>query len=213
MHDVRTAKASLRSRLLAARAARSEQDRTADELALSRHAGELAALAASGVAAKGAGGRKPLIAAFLPIGTEPPISALLDSLARAGTSLLMPVLTADGDLDWTPYIVGAPLTAGLRGTVAPNGPRLGVGALGSADLVLVPALAVDRRGRRLGRGGGSYDRALARVRASVLVLAVVHDDELFDAAHDAVPAEPHDRKVHGAVTPTALAFFGADPAS
>jgi 5-formyltetrahydrofolate cyclo-ligase len=206
-------KVALRSRLLAARAARSEQDRTADALALADHAGELVGVAAHEMAAHRPGGRRPLIAAFLPLGSEPPITALLEALIGAGVDLLMPVLTADNDLDWTPYAVGAPISAGLRGTAAPDGTRLGVGALGSADLVLVPALAVDRRGRRLGRGGGSYDRALARVRASVLVLAVVHDDELFDGVRHAVPVEPHDQVVNGAVTPGGVAFFSTDLAS
>jgi 5-formyltetrahydrofolate cyclo-ligase len=205
------AKATLRSRLLAERSARSRSDRTADELALARHAGELTALAIRGAdpgSHRDPGAPGPTIAAFLPVGTEPPITPLLDALAYDGAaSILTPVLTADGDLDWAIYLPGTAVSAGLRGTVAPDGPRLGVGALGQADLVLVPALAVDRLGHRLGRGGGSYDRALVRVRASVLVLAVVHDDELLDGVRDAVPVEPHDRAVDGAVTPRGVALF------
>jgi 5-formyltetrahydrofolate cyclo-ligase len=64
-------------------------------------------------------------------------------------------------------------------------------ALEAADVVLVPALAADRAGHRLGRGGGSYDRALQRVRPGALAIAVVHAHELLDR----VPAEPHDRRV------------------
>jgi 5-formyltetrahydrofolate cyclo-ligase len=211
------AKAALRSRLLAARSARPRSDRTADELALARHAGELTALAIRGAdswSRRDPGAAGPTIAAFLPVGAEPPITPLLDALAGdGGASILTPVLTADGDLDWAIYLPGATVSAGLRGTVAPDGPRLGVDALGQADLVLVPALAVDRRGHRLGRGGGSYDRALVRVRASVLVLAVVHDDELLDGVRDAVPVEPHDRVVDGAVTPRGVALFDPDQAS
>ena len=63
--------------------------------------------------------------------------------------------------------------------------------MASADLVIVPALAVDRRGRRLGRGGGSYDRALARVGGAVLTIALLYDDELLDE----IPAGPHDQPV------------------
>jgi len=60
-----------------------------------------------------------------------------------------------------------------------------------ADLVIVPALAVDRRGVRLGRGGGSYDRALARVGPQVPTIALLYGPELLDE----VPAAPHDQRV------------------
>ncbi|PSK58900.1 5-formyltetrahydrofolate cyclo-ligase [Micromonospora sp. MH33] len=69
--------------------------------------------------------------------------------------------------------------------------------MAGADLVVVPALAVDRRGYRLGRGGGSYDRALARVPATVPTVALLHDGELVEV----VPAQPHDRPVRFVITP------------
>lgn len=71
------------------------------------------------------------------------------------------------------------------------------GAVASADVVLVPAVAVDRTGVRLGRGGGSYDRALARVGPAILTAALLYDGELVDS----VPAEPHDQRVRAVVTP------------
>jgi 5-formyltetrahydrofolate cyclo-ligase len=64
---------------------------------------------------------------------------------------------------------------------------------------VVPALAADAAGRRLGRGGGAYDRALARartVRPDALIVALLHDDEVVPE----VPAEPHDQLVHVLVT-------------
>ena len=64
-------------------------------------------------------------------------------------------------------------------------------AVTRADLVLVPALAVDRGGVRLGRGGGSYDRALARVGPQVPTIALLYDGELLDK----VPADGHDQRV------------------
>ncbi|MCO7197344.1 5-formyltetrahydrofolate cyclo-ligase, partial [Pseudonocardia sp. McavD-2-B] len=68
-------------------------------------------------------------------------------------------------------------------------------ALASAGLVVVPALAVDRRGRRLGRGGGFYDRTLALAAPGALLVVPLHDGELLDD----VPAEDHDVAVGAAV--------------
>ncbi|MFD0819548.1 5-formyltetrahydrofolate cyclo-ligase, partial [Micromonospora zhanjiangensis] len=72
------------------------------------------------------------------------------------------------------------------------------GAVGTAELIVVPALAVDRTGVRLGRGGGSYDRALARCGPAALTVALVYDEELIEH----VPAQPHDRRVRAVVTPS-----------
>jgi 5-formyltetrahydrofolate cyclo-ligase len=109
--------------------------------------------------------------------------------------VLLPVLQPDGALDWARYT--GELTDGPRGLREPTGPRLGQAAVAGADAVVVPAVAVDRRGVRLGRGGGSYDRALARVAPGVSVTALLYDGELVDL----LPAEPHDRHVGAVVTP------------
>jgi 5-formyltetrahydrofolate cyclo-ligase len=72
-----------------------------------------------------------------------------------------------------------------------------VAAIGTVDLVLVPALAVARSsGVRLGRGGGSYDRVLTRIRPGTPALALLYPGELVDG----VPSEPHDQRVSGVVT-------------
>jgi 5-formyltetrahydrofolate cyclo-ligase len=136
-----------------------------------------------------------VIAAYVPIGAEPGGAGLPSVLARHAR-VLLPVLLPDNDLDWAVY--DGTLDTGPRGLAQPGGPRLGPAAITGADLVLVPALAVDPYGRRLGRGGGSYDRALARLDGRALVVALLHDWELIDE----VPAEPHDRRVHGVITPT-----------
>jgi 5-formyltetrahydrofolate cyclo-ligase len=129
------------------------------------------------------------VAAYEPLRTEPGSVDLLDALGRLGITVLLPVLLADRDLAWV-----------ARGTDA-------AGSLADAQLVLVPALAVDRRGHRLGRGGGSYDRALARVAAGTPVLALVFDDEVLPV----VPVDPWDRPVTGALTPSAhLVFTGTE---
>jgi 5-formyltetrahydrofolate cyclo-ligase len=137
----------------------------------------------------------PVVAAFVGVRGEPPTLPLLDALLRRGTRVLLPVLLEDDDLDWAAYDGAAALAPGRLGMLEPPGVRLGREALGQAGLVLAPALAVDLAGRRLGQGGGSYDRALPRATAPVL--AVVFDDEVLEE----VPAEPHDRPVDGVLTP------------
>ncbi|MEZ0491267.1 5-formyltetrahydrofolate cyclo-ligase [Kineococcus sp. TBRC 1896] len=135
-----------------------------------------------------AGARR--VAAYTSLPGEPGTRTALAELRRRDVEVLLPVLLPDGDLDWE-----------LRPAGPTHGP-LGVHAVASADLVVVPALAVDTAGRRLGQGGGSYDRALRRVPARVPVVAVVHDEELLDAAVSPLPALPHDRLVRAVVTPT-----------
>lgn len=137
-----------------------------------------------------------LIAAYLPIGSEPGSEAALDDLRAAGHTVLLPVVRDDGHLDWAVH-TGA-VRPGPLGLREPAGTRLGPAAVTGADLVLVPALAADRNGTRLGRGAGYYDRALARVRRATPVAVLLHDGELVDA----LPAEPHDRPVGAAVTPS-----------
>ncbi|WP_328462545.1 5-formyltetrahydrofolate cyclo-ligase [Actinoplanes sp. NBC_00393] len=140
------------------------------------------------------------LAAYVPIGSEPGGPDLPNLLADAlapGGRLIVPVLLADNDLDWAVW--DARLLRGPRGLLEPDGPRLGVNAIREADLVLVPALAVGPDGTRMGRGGGSYDRVLARLpNPGPLTVALLHDGEEVDE----VPAEPHDRRVHAVITPT-----------
>lgn len=140
--------------------------------------------------------RPEVIAGYVPMLTEPGGADLPDVLAAHGR-LLLPVLRTDLDLDWA-YFAGPGSLAGGR-LREPRGPRLGLAAIGEADLVVVPAVAVDRTGVRLGRGGGSYDRALGRVRPDAVVVAPLYDGELVGA----VPAEPHDARVGAVVLPSA----------
>jgi 5-formyltetrahydrofolate cyclo-ligase len=138
------------------------------------------------------------VAGYVPLPGEPGGAELPAVLASASRRLLLPVVQPDLDLDWAVYSGElAPAAFGLR---EPPGPRLGPAAIAEAELVVVPALAVDRSGIRLGRGGGSYDRALARVGPGTLLVAALYDDELVDA----LPADPHDVRVHAIVSPAGL---------
>ena len=138
------------------------------------------------------------IAAYMSVGTEPDTRGLIFALWTRGSYVLLPLLLPDGDLDWASYEGPDSLAAGPRGLLQPTEPPRGVTAVCSADLVIVPALAVDSAGRRLGRGGGSYDRALARVGAAVPTLALVYDGELVAE----VPAGEHDQRVSMVARPS-----------
>jgi 5-formyltetrahydrofolate cyclo-ligase len=143
------------------------------------------------------------VAAYLSFGTEPSTAELLTDLRSRNVRVLLPVLRDDLDLDWAIYDVPERVTPDARGLWTPDGPRLGLEAVAGADVVIAPALAVGPDGTRLGRGGGSYDRALARVPSDRPVLALLYDGELLPG----VPAEEHDRAVDAAVLPSAVHWF------
>ncbi|MFF9046847.1 5-formyltetrahydrofolate cyclo-ligase [Streptomyces parvulus] len=150
------------------------------------------------------------VAAYVSVGAEPGTLALLDALRARGVRVLLPALLPDNDLDWGEYAGAGSLArvrhGGRMDLFEPAGPRLGPDAVTEADVVLLPGVAVDGRGLRLGRGGGSYDRVLARLERSgarPALLVLLYDREVV--AH--VPAEPHDRPVDAVVTPSGVRRF------
>ncbi|GIH09115.1 5-formyltetrahydrofolate cyclo-ligase [Rhizocola hellebori] len=165
------AKAALRRDLLAARS-----ELTTEQLSKAAHllAGHLENLLLEV--------RPTTVAVYVPFGSEPGGPGMPGLVASLASKVIVPVLLPDKDLAWT----------GLDG-----GERLAPQAISQAELIIVPALAVDVTGYRLGRGGGSYDRALSRASSSALLVALLHDGEILAQ----VPHEPHDRKVHRALTP------------
>src|SRR5690606_8712542 len=177
---------------------------TADDVreaarALARHALELPELA-----------RARTVAAYVSVGTEPGTLPLLDALRARGVRVLLPVLLPDNDLDWGVYAGESSLTrvrhSGRMALLEPAGERLGPHAVTEADVVLLPGLAVDARGMRLGRGGGSYDRVLARLEAAdahPARVVLLYDTEVVED----VPEEGHDRPVQAVVTPSGVRRF------
>jgi 5-formyltetrahydrofolate cyclo-ligase len=150
-----------------------------------------AALAVASVAAARS------VSLYVGVSDEPDTSVLLERLRRSGVRVLLPVVLPGLDLDWAEYEGPDALMSSAKGLREPSGPRLGRAAIGSVDVVLAPGLAVDAEGRRLGQGGGCYDRALTRVPDETAVLAIVFAEEVVPGP---LPDEPHDRRVDGVVT-------------
>ena len=173
-------KASLRARVLAAREAQSADQREAAGRLNRDHVLSLPQAQMAGT-----------VAAYFSVGTEPDTHSLIYGMWKRGTYVILPLLRPGGELDWASYEGPDSLVPGPKGLLEPSEPPRGVDAVARAALVLVPALAVDTRGNRLGRGGGSYDRALALVGPRVPVIALLNDGELVRE----VPVEPHDRPV------------------
>ena len=133
------------------------------------------------------------IAAYEPLRTEPASTELLLGLAELSRRVFVPLTLDARDLEWLEWGVPAE--------------PLGRSAITEADLVLVPALAVSPDGTRLGRGGGSYDRALRRVRRGVPVVALLFADEVVAS----LPRAPWDVPVTAVVTPTGWRKVGGVP--
>jgi 5-formyltetrahydrofolate cyclo-ligase len=138
--------------------------------------------------------RVDLVAGHLSMTTEPGTGPQLAGFHDRGTEIIVPVTGPDHTLDWVRWVPGIATVTSSIGVPEPAGERLGVEALARAGLVIVPALAVDLAGHRLGRGAGYYDRALAGVHAPRC--ALVFSDELVDQ----VPHDAHDVPVDLVVT-------------
>ena len=197
MSQVQQEKAELRARLLAARSSLDAERRREAGRAIRDTLLSLPALQMAGT-----------VAAYYSVGAEPDTRGLLYALWKRGTYVLLPLLRPDGDLDWASYEGPDSLVPGPRRLLEPGEPPRGAAAVARADVVLVPALAADGAGNRLGRGGGSFDRALARVGPLIPVIALLYDDELLSR----VPAEAHDTPVRAAVRPgNGITWLGAGP--
>lgn len=181
-------KSALRETLQAARRRVADDVRAAEASLLCGH---LDRLANSG----------DTVCAYVPVGAEPGSLDMLDVLLRRAGRVLLPVARTGADntalpLRWGEYQSGRLVTA-RWGLLEPAQPWLPESALAEANLVLLPALAVDRRGVRLGRGRGFYDRSLTHRNPDAPLAAIVRDEEVVDE----LPSEPHDVLVSHALTP------------
>lgn len=191
--DPRADKRALRHRLVERRSALGPPDLVAAALALRD-----VVLAAEEVRAAGR------VTAYVSVGREPGTGPLVEALSERGTQVLLPLVLPGNVLDWAPYTGPDDLAPAARGLLEPTAPPLGEDAVLDADVVLLPGLAADRSGARLGRGGGYYDRVLTRLRLhrrATWTCVLLHSGELLDLR---LPVEPHDIPVAAAATPGGL---------
>ena len=118
-----------------------------------------------------------VVATYVSYPSEPDTTSFIKALLDQGIQVLVPESLDGGLLSWHDFVDGQEQK------------------INSADLLFVPALAVDKKGNRLGRGKGYFDRELAALQG-VPVYAVVFDREILEH----VPTEEHDRRVDGVVT-------------
>ncbi|HEY8654422.1 MAG TPA: 5-formyltetrahydrofolate cyclo-ligase [Dermatophilaceae bacterium] len=184
-------KQTIRRQLRARRRSLAHQpDRGADAEAIAAAANALLETLALPLQSPGghpAYGWQPCVAIYRSMPTEPPTEALAEMLHTGGVKVLVPEMLPDKDLDWHE----------LRADGS-EGPGLGSDAIGDAQVIFTPALAVDHSGTRLGQGGGSYDRALARRHPHAVVVAIVNDEEY---AVQPLPRDAHDVRVNAVITP------------
>lgn len=132
------------------------------------------------------------IGSYMPMKTEPNLTDFNIWASTNGIELWFPKINGD-DLLWG----NADFQLGKFGI---NEPTNG-GVLPAIDLVLVPSLAIDKAGNRLGKGKGFYDRALANFSGTKV--GVVFEEEILES----LPTEPHDLTVTAAITPKQTLFF------
>ena len=161
------------------------QGHTADFEALTKHALEAVA-----------GAQR--VAAFVSVGAEPCTRLLLERLHEGGVQVLLPVLGPRLARCWGLFQGSEDLAERApRRPPEPSGPTLPAEAVRHVDALLIPALAVDCDGRRLGQGGGWYDRMLPLRASGTHTFAVIHPEELVTGP---LPVEEHDEPVDAVIT-------------
>ena len=179
-------KRSLRARCTASRAALPEAHRRQAAIDV----------AGRGLAFCSAGLQRPIVSGYAAMEPELDVFPLLERLARDGFRLCLPVITPLGSplrfRGWSP---GEPLVPRKWGIREPADTAAAV----EPDILLVPLLAFDRGGWRLGYGGGYYDRTIARLHGikPVVAVGIAYDEQEIDA----VPREPHDQRLDWVLTP------------
>ena len=145
-----------------------------------------------------------VVTSYISYGSEPETADLNAELLRRGVTLLMPRMLPDFDLEWVPWSGGEVVAHGRLSE--PLGPAFTDSS--AIDICIVPALHIDSKGNRMGKGKGCYDRALAKLEnlssGKIFTIGLVHDGEITEPE---LPHEAHDVQLKAAATPTALVRF------
>lgn len=182
MNEIALAKAQLRSKILASRAGREPATG-----ALTANLLELVSRL-----------RAQSVATYISFGTEPSTTAFITELLTNGIEVLVPRVNPDGTLSWYKFDGVSTVTSSL-GMLEPDATKLVQASVDEAELLIIPSLAVDRSGNRLGRGKGFFDRELEQLGIDQ-VYAVCFEDEFLEN----IPSEVHDQRVSGVVTEVAI---------
>ena len=130
------------------------------------------------------------IACYISFGSEPSTNLFLKHCQLEDRiELFVPRVNGD-DLEWVEFSAEQ-----IKHPLGMDEPVGSANVLTEVDLMVLPALAIDRQGNRLGRGKGYYDRALQKISAKKTI-ALVHDGEFIEA----VPNEDHDARVDAVCT-------------
>ena len=140
-----------------------------------------------------------IIASYFSYGDEPNTDAINKNLLALGIRVLLPRINGK-DLEWRFWDGNRAGVEKINGIYEPTGELFT--DLSRIDSVIVPALAIDKIGNRLGKGKGFYDRALASIDA--FTIALIYSNEFSSTA---LPSDSFDIKVKAALTPESLHRF------
>lgn len=145
---------------------------------------------------------RAVVAGYWPMRNEMDVVPLLQSLQKRGHRIVLPVLEGDAPLSFRLWKPGATMQPGPAGT---SHPPVTAGTA-TPTVMLVPLLAFDSKGQRLGNGGGHYDRTIEQLRAAgqLLVVGLAFSSQRVDS----LPTEAHDQRLDWAITERDATKFG-----
>ncbi len=147
--------------------------------------------------------RADSVMSYMSFGEEVDTHAFFDRLLADGKAILLPRIDrARRALSVHRVARATDLVPGVRGILEPRS-DLPAASADAADFILVPGLAFDRAGNRLGYGAGYYDRLLSSATGRAWRVAAAFDCQVVDA----VPVGPHDQPINALITPTQLLRF------
>ncbi len=194
MTDLGSEKAALRAERLALRDAIPLEERIEKSLAI-------AAIGAGAILVDAG----TIVSGFLPIRSEVDARPLMGLLREHGVRLCVPVILDKETIIFRELVPGAELRPGVFGTSAPGPEAEEL----DPQIMLMPLSVFDRRGQRIGYGGGYYDRAIHRLHQKGVYPKLI--GIAFDCQEVAsVPCEPHDIRLDAILTESGLRPFDAE---